>query len=180
LKLTFVYSLLRKVEPITFRIAAGKCVLIGGLARIEVIGDSKPFLFTFFVANAIKLHLTSIDRADEYIHNHVGGVLTPPLGPGRLEELGKFDEHVIEIEGTGWKEASADISLTGLGWVAVTGPGTAQVKIRIPRGVGVSVRPPLMPFDIWASTASYTGGRAVRKTPKGKFSGKRGKGVGRN
>lgn len=171
----------KQVEPITFRVASGKCVLVGGLARIEVIGDSKPFLFTFFVANDIKLHPTDAARADEFISKHAGGMLTPPLEPGpeRMAQIGEFESHEVDIEGAGWKEAAADISLCGLGWVAVTGAGTANVKITVPKGIGVSVRPPLMPFDVWEVAASYTGGRAVRKSTKSK-TGKRRKGVGRN
>ena len=168
----------RRVEPITFRLASGKCVLIGGLARIELIKDSKPFLFTFFVANQIKLHPTDASRAEEIIQKHVGELLTPPLPPGRerLEAFGEFEEHVLTVEGSGWKEAAADISLTGLGFISVMGAGTATVKIVVPKGIRVSLRPPLMPFEIWDSTARYTGSRSVRKTSG---SGKR-RGVGRN
>jgi hypothetical protein len=177
----FYLQLRRKVEPITFRVSSGKCVLVGGLAKIEVIGDSKPFLFTFFVANEVKLHPTDSNRADEFIKKHAGVMLTPPLEPGpeRMEQLGEFDSHVIDIEGTGWKEAAADISLTGLGWIAVTGAGSVQVRISVPKGIGIAVRPPLMPFDIWEVAARYTGSKAVRKTTKTK-SGNRRKGVGRN
>jgi hypothetical protein len=167
------------VEPITFRVGSGKCVLVGGLAKIEVIGDSKPFLFTFFVANDIKLHPTDSARADEFVQNHVGGMLTPPLGSERMKQIGEFDSHIIDIEGAGWKEAAADITLAGLGWVAVTGAGSVKVNISMPKGIGVSVRPPLMPFDIWEVAAKYTGSRAVRKSTKSK-TGKRRKGVGRN
>ena len=168
------------MEPITFRLPAGKCVLVGGLARIELMDDSKPFLFTFFVANEIKLHLTDAAKADEVLQKHAGGMLTPPLPPGdvRLSEIGGFEDHVVEIEGRGWKEAAADIALTGLGWVAVTGAGKATVKISLPKDIGISVRPPLMPFDIWEVAAKYTGSRAVRKSTKS-VSGKRRKGVGR-
>jgi hypothetical protein len=107
-------------------------------------------------------------------------MLTPPLAPGpeRIAELGEFEEHILNIQGMGWKEAAADISLTGLGWVAVTGPGDAKIKISVPKGIGVLVRPPLMPFDVWEVASKYTGGRAVRKTSKS-ASGKRRKGVGR-
>ena len=141
----------RQVEPITFRISAGKCALVGGLARIEVTGDSKPFLFTFFVANGVKLHLTDASRADDFTARHAGEMLVPPLAPGpeRLAEIGEFEYHDITVRGDGWKTAAADIALRGLGWVAVTGAGTASVRIGVPRGVGVSVRPPLMPFDVW-------------------------------
>jgi hypothetical protein len=170
-----------QVEPITFRVSSGKAVLVGGLAKIELIGDSKPFLFSFFVANAIKLHPTDSNKADEFIRKHAGEMLVPPLPPGpeRMKQLGEFETHVIDVEGAGWKEAAADITLTGLGWVAVTGAGIATVRISVPKGVGVSLRPPLMPFDIWETTARYTGSRSVRKSTKSK-SGKRRKGVGRN
>jgi 30S ribosome assembly GTPase len=171
----------RRVEPITFRVASGKCVLVGGLAKVELIGDSKPFLFTFFVANDIKLHPTDSERADEFTSKHVGKILTPPLEPGqeRLEEIGEFEYHEIDVKGEGWKQAAADITLRGLGWVAVTGAGVAKVRIGVPKGIGITVRPPLMPFDVWEATAKYTGGRAVRKSTKSR-SGKRRKGVGRS
>jgi len=171
----------KRVEPITFRIASGKCALVGGLAKIELIGDSKPFLFTFFVANEIKLHMTDSTRAEEFTAKHAGKMLVPPLEPGpeRLEEIGEFEYHEIDIHGDGWKQAAADITLRGLGWVAVTGAGTARVRIGVPKGIGITVRPPLMPFDVWEATAKYTGGRAVRKSGKSR-SGKRRRGVGRN
>ena len=176
----FLTWLYRQVEPITFRVASGKCVLVGGLARIEVVGDTKPFLFTFFVSNEIKLHPTDATKADDFVAKHAGEMLTPPLAPGpeRMEMIGEFESHTVDIQGAGWKEAAADITLRGLGWVAVTGAGKAQVKISVPKGVGVSVRPPLMPFDVWEATAKYTGGRSVRKSGKSK-SGKRRRGVGR-
>lgn len=171
----------KQIEPITFRIASGKCCLVGGLAKIELIGDCKPFLFTFFVANEIKLHMTDSERADEVIANHVGKMLRPPLEPGpeRVAEIGEFEYHEIDVEGEGWKKAAADITLRGLGWVAVTGAGVAKVRIGVPKGIGITVRPPLMPFDVWEATAKYTGGRAVRKSGKSR-SGKRRAGVGRN
>jgi len=106
--------------------------------------------------------------------------LTPPLGDGakRMAEIGEFETHDIDIDGFGWKEAAADITLRGLGWISVTGAGTAKIRVTIPKGIGISVRPPLMPFDVWEATAKYTGGRAVRKSGKS-LSGKRRKGVGR-
>lgn len=132
------------------------------------------------MANDIKLHPTDGERAEEFVRKHAGGMLTPPLAPGdeRMEQIGDFTDHVTDIEGIGWKEAAADIAFTGLGWVAVTGAGTATVKISVPKNIGISIRPPLMPFDIWDAAARYTGSRAVRKTSKSSR-GKRRKGVGR-
>jgi len=170
----------KQVEPVSFRVASGKCVLVGGLAKIEIIGDSNPFLLTFFVSNDIKLHPTDSLKAQVTLQKHVGKYLTPPLEPGpeRVKEIGEFEYHDVKIDGVGWKQAAADIALRGLGWVAITGVGSTTVRIGVPKGIGVSARPPLMPFDIWKVAAKYTGGRTVRKPTKSR-SGKRGKGVGR-
>jgi len=171
----------KEVEPITFRVASGKCVLIGGLAQVELIGDSKPFLITFFISNDVKLHPTDSSKAMEFIEKHAGQLLTPPLGPvdgRRIHEIGEFESQTVEIEGTGWKEAAADIAIRGLGWVSVTGAGLGTLRVTVPKGVGISVRPPLMPYDVWETTARFTGGRAVRKSGRS-ATGKRRSGVGR-
>lgn len=107
-----------------------------------------------------------------------GGLLTPPLQ--KREENFEWDYHDVEIEGAGWKEAAADVTLCGLGWVAVTGAGVARIRITVPKGIGVSVRPPLMPFDVWEVASRYTGGRAIRKVSRNKSGSKRRRGVGRN
>lgn len=51
----------RQVEHVTLRMGEGKCVLIGGLARIEVL-EGRPFMFTFFVSNDVRLHPTDTRR----------------------------------------------------------------------------------------------------------------------
>lgn len=50
-----------QVEHITLRMGEGKCVLIGGLARMEVL-EGRPFMFTFFVSNDVRLHPTDMKR----------------------------------------------------------------------------------------------------------------------
>ena len=76
---------------------------MGGLARVELIGDSKPFLFTFFVVNEIKLYLTNSTRADEFTAKRAGKMLMPPLEPGPepIEEIGESEYHYTDINGDG-------------------------------------------------------------------------------
>ena len=47
--------------------------------------------------------------------------------------------------------------------MCVTGPGLAKVKVSIPKGVAVTIREPLLPFEAWESTASFSGGRWIQK-----------------
>jgi hypothetical protein len=43
------------VEHVTLRLTEGKAVLVGGLAKIELI-SGKPFLFTFFISNQVSMY----------------------------------------------------------------------------------------------------------------------------
>ncbi|GMI30196.1 hypothetical protein TeGR_g11583 [Tetraparma gracilis] len=177
----------KKTSPITLRVEPGSSVLIGGLARVDVKDDCKAFMVTVWVSSEIKLHMTKTAKADEVLRKHLGTMLTPPIvevAEGedreekvrqRLEQLGDMVDHPYEIEGKGWKESAADITLRGLGWVSIVGAGTASINVRVPKGVGVDVRPPLMPFDHWQYTGKFTGGRAINRTgyTKGKKKTKR-------
>lgn len=49
------------MDHVTFRLGEGKVVLLGGLARVEVV-TGRPFLLTFFVSNDVRLHPTDTKR----------------------------------------------------------------------------------------------------------------------
>lgn len=49
------------MDHVTFRVGEGKVVLMGGLARVEVM-KGRPFLLTFFVSNDVRLHPTDTKR----------------------------------------------------------------------------------------------------------------------
>lgn len=150
------------INRITHRLREGKVVLIGGYSRVELT-EGKPFFFTFFVSNELKLHPTDRTRADEIISKHIGSMLFPPHSMERIEEIGPLEDHYFEINGDSWTKGTADIVIAGLGWVCITGPGLAKVRVSAPRGVAVTVRKPLLPYEAWQSTASFSGGRWLQK-----------------
>ena len=229
----------KKVTPVTFRVCGGRSVLVGGLARVDVLGDEdRAFLLTFFVSEDIKLQPCRTEKADEILRRHVGKMLTPPcvegqaaerkekendedddeddsdddpfaalsetpfepteaelkglssaaaatmsdadspydeddeddddpydnaLGLSRLSSLGPFASHTFSVSGLGWKESCGDITLKGLGWVSVCGSGTATVVVSLPKGVGVELRPPLMPFEAWRYIGKFTGSKVNQR-----------------
>lgn len=57
--------------------------------------------------------------------------------------------------------------IAGLGWISVTGPGVAHVRVTAPAGAGVTLRPSLLPFEATETTVKYTGGKLARKSKKG-------------
>ena len=62
---------------VTLRVSEGRAVLLGGLARVEMV-EGRPFFFTFFVAPGIAVHATSAtgEAADEFVRKHVGRRVT--------------------------------------------------------------------------------------------------------
>ena len=181
----------KPIDTVTLRVSQGKCILMGGLARIELL-EGLPFFFTFFVSNEIKLHPTASDKVDEFLTKHVGSLVFPPISNERLQQLGTlsrsltftclltyllakgpFQSHVIDVKGEGWRKSSIDIVIAGLGWVSITGSGECRVKVTVPSGTSVSTREALLPYEVAGSTASFTGGRIDKKAKKSSSGGGR-------
>jgi len=155
----------KSINPVTLRVQEGGCVLIGGLATVEVL-EGKPFFLTFFVSNDVKLHPTRIEKASSFVEKHIGALVTPPASIERLSDLGVFKESTFVVEGEGWRKAGTDVVIAGLGWVSVTGSGDCRIRVRAPEGTKVDIRPALLPYEASRSTASFSGGRLVQKKSK--------------
>jgi hypothetical protein len=158
----------KSVEHVTLRVGEGKSVMLGGLARIEFV-EGLPFFFTFFVAPGVVVHAASSvgADADAFVAKHTGGVLTPPFAPERAAVLAaQLVSHDIEVQGCGWREASCDVVLSGLGWISVTGSGSCRIRVIAPAGVMVVQRDPLMPFEARDSMGKATGGKIIKNSKK--------------
>lgn len=156
----------KRINHVTLRLGEGKSVLLGGLARLDFV-TGRPFLFTFYVSNDVKLHLTGTDRADEFLDKHLGSELIfPPFSKDRLGELGEWTPREFNITGGGWKTSATDIVISGLGWISVTGALDCTVRVMVPEHVGVRLRDPLMPYETWDTTARWTGLRAIKTSKK--------------
>lgn len=59
--------------------------------------QGRPFYFTFFVSNDIKLHQTESSKADNFIKTHIGKLIFPPETYSRIEEVGPFESTDIEV-----------------------------------------------------------------------------------
>lgn len=156
---------IKPIKPITLRVEEGKVVLIGGFAKVELTAG-RPMFLTFFTSSAIKLHLTSSLKADEYIQKHIGELIFPPASLERLQAIGPMEKTVVDVNGSGWDKSDCDIVLPGIGWVAVTGPGECKITVTAPKQTVVSLRPALLPYEAKYSTASYTGMRMNIKSGK--------------
>lgn len=154
-----------RINAVTLRVTEGKAVMIGGLASLQLV-DSRPFFFTFFVSNKVRLHPTDASRLEEIQEKHAGQLFFPPTSFSRMQEIGPFVDKEYILYGNGWKSSAHDIVIAGLGWVSITGVGRCKIKISVPVGTSVTIRPALMPFEASHSTAVFTGGRITRRGRK--------------
>merc|ERR1712176_52534 len=77
----------KPIKHKSIRMSAGKVLLLGGLARIEIL-DGPPFFLTLYFADALKLHLMDGQNKDvnEFVRVHLGGIISPPVDPERLDQ----------------------------------------------------------------------------------------------
>ena len=152
----------KRAQHVTLRVGAGKSVLLGGVARVHML-TGRPFLFTFYLANAVRLHPTDSAKVEAVLAKHAGGLLAPPASFERLAELGEFGRHEIHVPGRGWDEAALDVVLPGLGWVAVTGAGECTIAVELPQPTTPRTREPLIPSEkgkgARASMVKFTGSK---------------------
>eukprot|EP00775_Hariotina_reticulata_P012284 gene12284-12420_t len=135
----------RRLKPRTYRIPAGSSILIGGLARLDVVSAPSATLYvTLFVSDEIITHLGKTDGVEQRRQKHTGGLLTPPYEVGRLQELQLVPRTAV-VEGSSWKTHSRDIAIAGLGWVSVGCDGTAELEVWVPESVMVTMHDALIP-----------------------------------
>ncbi|KAL4448813.1 hypothetical protein ABPG77_007530 [Micractinium sp. CCAP 211/92] len=137
----------RQLKPRTFRIGAGQTVMIGGLARIDVVSCPGATLYlSVFVSDEIGCHLGKTEGADARYQLHAGSRLAPPLGgPERMASYPALEPTDVEVAGDSWKTSSVDVAIAGLGWVGVGVGGTAELRVWAPPGVAITTHDALVP-----------------------------------
>ncbi|MDC3413315.1 ribosome biogenesis GTPase YqeH [Aquibacillus sp. 3ASR75-11] len=126
----------KEIKPVVFQLNEGQTLFFGGLARLDFIkGEHQSFVCYF--SNALKIHRTKIENADELYKRQVGSLLSPP----NEETLQDFpalrsSTHKVSSEKT-------DVVFPGLGWVTISTSG-ATINAHSPVGVSISLRKSLI------------------------------------
>ncbi|CAI5478482.1 unnamed protein product [Closterium sp. Yama58-4] len=161
----------KALKPRTFRIKPGQCVLLGGLARVDVEEAAAESIYlTAWLSPMIACHMGKIANAPAVLEKHVGVKLQPPAEASRMADLGMWLPRSVTVEGTRWDQSSTDVAIAGLGWVAVGIKGSAKLKVWTFEGVGVTVREAMV-FDyapVFERPGFSTGGLPVTREDGGK------------
>ncbi|KAL0460483.1 UNVERIFIED_CONTAM: GTP-binding protein BRASSINAZOLE INSENSITIVE PALE GREEN 2, chloroplastic [Sesamum latifolium] len=162
----------KELKPRTYRIKAGHSVHIGGLLRLDVEESSVDSLYvTVWASPLLPLHMGKTENACTMLEEHFGRQLQPPIGEGRVEELGKWVKKEFRVSGSTWDSSSVDIAAAGLGWFAIGLKGEAQLGVWTYDGVDVIVRNALLPqrsrnFEVAGFTVSEIVSKADRARSK--------------
>lgn len=126
----------KPIKPKVYQLQERQSLFIGGLARVDFVkGERQPFVF--YLSNALNIHRTKLENADELYQKHKGELLSPPEGD-RAKELPPFEKYFFKVPA-----GKQDVVISGLGWVALHGEG-AIVEVHVPKGTTVSLRPSLI------------------------------------
>lgn len=133
---SFLGSLLpdKPIKPLVYQLNEKQTLFIGSLVRFDFVEGERQS-FTLYISNALNVHRTKLERADDLYDNHKGELLGAPT----LEELASIPEwtrHSLRIR-QGEKQ---DVFISGLGWIQANGMRGALVDVYAPRGVKVLLR----------------------------------------
>ncbi|WP_240666712.1 ribosome biogenesis GTPase YqeH [Longirhabdus pacifica] len=124
----------KMLKPPIYQLNSEQTLFLGSLARFD-FKEGERQSFTFYVSNAINIHRTKLENADELYDNHKGKMLTPP-SKDDLASLPALVKHEFRIK-AGMKQ---DVVISGLGWIKANGSTGATVNIHAPKGVHVILR----------------------------------------
>ncbi|XP_015226986.1 PREDICTED: nitric oxide-associated protein 1 [Cyprinodon variegatus] len=141
------------IVPRTFVLKPGMSLFVGALARVDFLQGGKSCWFTVLASSRVPVHVTGLEKADSIYERHAGHALlgVPVGGSERMKQFPTLVPQDFSLEGLGYLEAAADITLSSAGWVAVTAVAGEQVQLRIhgPAAAGFGLRtPPLLPHVV--------------------------------
>jgi hypothetical protein len=124
----------KPLKPVVYQLNEGQTLFFGALARFDFLRGERQS-FTCYAANALKIHRTKLERANELYEEHKGGLLSPPSA-AELDSLPRWTRHQFRIA----PGARQDVAISGLGWIKVNGQAGALVDVYAPQGVRVVLR----------------------------------------
>lgn len=128
----------KPIKPLVYQLNERQTLFIGALARFDFVQGERQS-FTLYLSNALKVHRTKLERADELYAEHAGEMLAPP-SKAELAEMPAWTRHSLQAP----KGKKSDVFISGLGWIQVNGISGAKLDVYAPKGVKVLIRDALI------------------------------------
>jgi len=135
----------KELKPVTYRLEVGKSLLLKPFVRLDLLQSSKPILITLFTK--MVPHIVKTDKLDNGAENDLS-----------LKPL----PHTIKLNGSHPSHATADIAISSMGWVSVTGEfDGAELRAWVPAETTEHVldvrTPALLPYEYKGSIRKFYG-----------------------
>ncbi|CAH1202775.1 putative protein YqeH [Paenibacillus plantiphilus] len=128
----------KPIKQLVYQLNEQQTLFIGALARFDFIEGARQS-FSLYISNALPVHRTKLERADELYADHKGVMLAPPKAE-QLDEIPAWTRHRLTIR----RGTDTDIYISGLGWIHVNSGDGALVDIHAPKGIRVLLRDALI------------------------------------
>lgn len=133
----FLQSLLpeKPIKPYVYQLNDGQTLFVGSLVRFDFVEGERQS-FTFYVSNAIHLHRTKLERAEELYAEHRGSALLGGPSLEQLEDIPDWTRHSLRVK----RGQRKDVFISGLGWIQVNSDAGALIDVYAPKGIKVLLR----------------------------------------
>lgn len=118
-----------EIKTRTETLSEGESLLVGGLAKIELIKGERTHLRAYF-ARKVELRTTKAKTESSYFKKLANGDLLPYSAS--IVTPNDFDAYDIAVEEKGIR----DIGIAGLGWISFEGEGQT-FRVFVPKGVSI-------------------------------------------
>lgn len=108
------------VKPRVFQLNPKQTLFIGGFAFVNFLeGERSSFVMN--VSNDLVVHRCKLENSEEFYNEHFVDILKIPTLKEK-ELMGNFKNHYFDVDG------KCEISISGLGFIGITGKGKVCVK----------------------------------------------------
>ena len=122
------------IKPRVYQLHPKQSLFVSGLAIINFLeGEKSSFVMNF--SNGLLVHRTKLSNAMDFYNEHIDDILKIPTSEER-ERLGALKVTKFDIDG------KKEISISGLGFVGITGKG--KVSVLTYENINVTLREPLI------------------------------------
>ncbi|OEH77134.1 hypothetical protein cyc_05762 [Cyclospora cayetanensis] len=150
----------KRLQPVTYALTEGKSLLIGAMARIDLV-EGRTALCTCFFSHKITLHICKTSRATDLLRRKACAFLYPPHLPEGFQRLQPLVRHRVKVYSSG-SMPQDDLSIGGLGWMSVGGSGSKLLDVWLPKGVKLFRRPAMIPSQIKRTGVTHFKGKSMR------------------
>lgn len=119
------------IKPKTYQLNPKQALFVAAFCYLEFL-EGKPSSFTTNFSNTLVIHRTKLENAKDFFDKHKEDILKFPT-EDELKRLGEWTETTFVIT-----EEKKDISISGLGFIAIN--GTCKVCVKHPIKVKISIR----------------------------------------